>query len=74
MNFKVIELFCELDDFTHQFNKKLSEHMLGQNNPRSVHKPDIDISEMMFIEILYHHSGYKCFQYYYEQEVGKGVF
>lgn len=27
---------------------------------------------MMCIEILYHHSGYKCFQYYYEQEVEKG--
>jgi len=26
----------------------------------------------MYIEILYHHSGYKCFQYYYEQEVEKG--
>ena len=46
--------------------------MLGQKNPRSVHKPEIDLSEMMCIEILYHHSGYKCFQYYYEQEVEKG--
>jgi len=70
--FKVIKLFCELDDFAQAFNKKLSEHMLEKKNPQSFHKPEIDISEMMCIEILYHHSGYKCFQYYYEQEVEKG--
>lgn len=30
------------------------------------------ISEMMCIEILYHHSGYKCFRYYYRHETEKG--
>jgi len=69
---KVIKLFCELDDFTQQFNKKFYTHLLGQKSPQSFHKPEIDISEMMCIEILYHHSGYKCFQYYYQQEVEKG--
>lgn len=28
---------------------------------------------MMCIEVLYHLSGYKCFQYYYEQEVEQGA-
>ena len=69
---KVIKLFCELADFTQAFNKKMSEHMIGTVHPKSVHKPEIDVSEMMCIEILYHHSGHKCFQYYYEQEVEKG--
>jgi hypothetical protein len=69
---KVIKLFCELDDFTQQFNKKFCTHLLEQKNPQSFHKPEINISEMMCIEILYHHSGYKCFQYYYQQEVEKG--
>ena len=27
----------------------------------------------MCIEVLYHLSGYKCFQYYYEQEVEQGA-
>ena len=56
---------------TQAFNKKISEHLLGKNNPKSVHRLKLDASEMMCIEILYHHSGYKCFQYYYEQEVEK---
>ena len=69
---KIIKLFCELDDFSTEFNKKIAEHMLGKSNPQSFNKPEITVSEMMCIEILYHHSGYKCFQYYYEQEVEKG--
>lgn len=69
---KIIKLFCELDDFSNEFNKKMLQHMLGKVSPQSFHRPEISVSEMMCIEILYHHSGYKCFQYYYEQEVEKG--
>ncbi len=69
---KIIKLFCELDDFSNEFNKKMLQHMLGKVSPQSFHRPQISVSEMMCIEILYHHSGYKCFQYYYEQEVEKG--
>lgn len=69
---KVIKFFCELDDFTQAFDQKMAEHLIGKCSPQSVNKPEINVSEMMCIEILYHHSGYKCFQYYYEQEVEKG--
>lgn len=69
---KIIKLFCELDDFSDAFNKTMAEHMVGKISPQSFNKPEITISEMMCIEILYHQSGYKCFQYYYEQEVERG--
>lgn len=72
IEFKVIKLFCELDDFSSEFSKKIAEHMLEKISPQSFNKPEISVSEMMCIEILYHHSGYKCFQYYYQQEVEKG--
>ena len=58
---KIIKLFCELDDFSTEFNKKMTEYMLGKNNAQSFNKPEITVSEMMCIEILYHRSGYKCF-------------
>lgn len=61
---KIIKLFCELNDFTMEFDKKLCEQSLGSNHPKSFHKPEITIAEMMCIEILYRQSGYKCFQYY----------
>jgi Transposase DDE domain len=70
---KVIQIFCELDDFTNAVEKFLDHKLLGSANPQSVHKPDISLSEMMCIEILYHLSGYKCFQYYYQQLVEQGA-
>lgn len=32
-------------------------------------KPGLSVSEILTILIYYHHSGYKCFQYYYERVV-----
>lgn len=69
---KVIKLFCELDDFCSEFDKKLAERAIEIKSAQWVNRPEITMSEMICIEILYHHSGYKCFQYYYEQEVEKG--
>jgi hypothetical protein len=70
---KVIQIFCELDDFINAVEKFLDGKLLGTSNPRSVHRPAISLSEMMCIELLYHLSGYKCFQYYYEQLVEQGA-
>ena len=69
---KIINLFCELDDFVIAFDKKMQDHLIETNRSGRVNRPEISLSEMMCLEILYHHSGYKCFQYYYKQEVEKG--
>jgi hypothetical protein len=70
---KLIEIFCEIDDFVLACEKMCSTKLIGSNSPQSVNKPSITYAEMLCIEILYHHSGYKCFQYYYEQVVLKGA-
>lgn len=31
--YKVIKLFCEVDDFAQAFDKKLSEHLIGGPGP-----------------------------------------
>jgi hypothetical protein len=61
-----------LDDFVTAFDKKMADHLIQAPNPKSINRPEISISEMMCLEILYRRSGYKCFQYYYRQEVVKG--
>ncbi|MDQ3845721.1 MAG: IS982 family transposase [Bacteroidota bacterium] len=67
---KVVEIFCEIDDFCTVYEEKLAPHLLpSATSAHSVNKPCIALSEMMTIEILYHRSAYKCFQYYYEEEV-----
>src|SRR5215210_5196753 len=69
---KVIEMFCEMDDFVKSVEKFLEGKLLGSHSPHAVNEPDISLSEMMCIEALYHLSGYKCFQYYYQQAVEQG--
>ena len=71
--FKVIEIFCELDDFVTACEQCVAYKFIGSESPHSVHIPGISAAEMMCIEVLYHLSGYKCFQYYYEQEVEQGA-
>jgi hypothetical protein len=68
---KLIQLFCEVDDFAHVYEQKLAGHLLPvhASSKHSTNKPVIALSEMMTLEILYHLSGYKCFEYFYRQEV-----
>ncbi|MDA3616887.1 transposase, partial [Polluticaenibacter yanchengensis] len=70
---KIIEIFCQLDDFTEKCEQILEGKLIGKQSPYSVNKPGISHSEIVCIEILYHLSGYKCFQYYYEQTVKNGA-
>ena len=71
---KVIRIFCEMDDFVKSVEKFLEGKILGSHSPHAVNEPDISLSEMMCIEALYHLSGYKCFQYYYQQGSRAGPF
>jgi hypothetical protein len=70
---KVVEIFCEIDDFCKVYEEKLAPHLLTCSaSAHSVHQPSLSLSEMLTLEILYHRSGHKCFQYYYQQEVIEG--
>jgi len=71
---KLVQLFCEIDDFTHVYEQKLAGHLLpvNSNSKHSSNKPRISLSEMMTLEILYHLSGHKCFEYFYQHEVLQG--
>ena len=71
---KVIQMFCEMDDFVKSVEKFLEGKLPGSYSPHAVNEPGISVSEMMCIEALYHLSGYKCFQYYYQQGSRAGPF
>jgi Transposase DDE domain len=71
---KLIEIFCDIDDFVIACEKlAATTKVIGQPSLHAVNKPSITYSEMLCIEIVYHLSGYKCFQYYYEDAVEKGA-
>jgi hypothetical protein len=71
---KLIQLFCEIDDFTRIYEQKLAPYLLpaSHNHKYGFNKPAISLSEMMTIEITYHLSGQKCFEYFYVHAVLNG--
>lgn len=65
---KLIEIFIAADDFCQDFQRWLD------TKPKVEFKPPrfegrMEVSEILSIIVFYHYSGYKCFQYYYEQQV-----
>jgi hypothetical protein len=70
---KIIEIFCERDDFVQSVERFLQGRLVGSRSPHAVNEPTISLQEMICIEVLYHLSGYKCFQYYYQQAVQQGA-
>lgn len=70
---KLIQIFCMVDDFCNEYSKSIQQRGLGvKGKNRKVPEPQLCISEIMTIEILYHLSGHKCFKYYYLQMVEPG--
>jgi len=72
---KLVQLFCETDDFTHVYEQKPAAQLLPAtlNSKHSSNKPHLSLSEMMTLEILYHLSGHQCFEYFYRHEVLQGA-
>ena len=68
---KLIQIFCDCDDFCKTAEKYSQSKQLGSGKRKPTRVPGLSLSECMCIMISYHHSGMKCFQYYYEDIVKK---
>ena len=72
---KIVEVFCFTDDFCKEIESFYSTHPLpeGLEKRKSAagRKPSLSESEVLTILVLYHLSGFKCFQYFYERLVLK---
>jgi hypothetical protein len=66
---KLLEIFIWTDDFVKTFDRICLPVRVGQRR----RTPGLALSEMLTILIFYHHSGYKCFEYYYERCVLKDL-
>jgi hypothetical protein len=58
---KLTEIFIFCDDFEQVFQPYCQEKLIGQSFEGQLSK-----SEMMSIYIFYHHSGIRCFKWYYD--------
>ena len=72
---KLVQIFCQIDDCCTLFEQKFQALLLAADHAKSVHstnKPALALSEIMCIEVRYHLSGYKCFEYFYRDQVAQG--
>jgi hypothetical protein len=67
---KIIEVFCFIDDFCKEVAVYYATHPLPAGlTPRhpAGRKASLSESEVLTILVLYHLSGFKCFEYFYER-------
>ena len=63
---QVIEVFCDIDDFC----KEQEKYMITGESP-IIPKTRMALSEIMTIAVMYHHSHYREFKWYYKRLVCK---
>ena len=60
---KIVEIFCNADDFMQKFEAVYPAHVLGNySQPKS----RLSVAEILTISIAYHHSRMDCFKSYYK--------
>jgi len=62
---KLIEIFCQVDDFCKNLDGYLSGQLISMNEEFKPFDSAMSLSEIMSICIYYHLSGYKTFKDYY---------
>jgi hypothetical protein len=58
-------LFCSVDDFWNLFEQEWNKHLIDCDKPKKGPDPELSISEMMTIIILFHQSNYRTFKHFY---------
>lgn len=67
---RLYQIFIEVDDFCKVYESHISERgLMPCGKRRRGPKPSLSLSEIMTLAIFYHQSGFRCFQYYYEDMV-----
>ena len=58
-------LYCTVADFWDAFKLEWDKHLIGISKPKRGPQPELSISEMMTIVILFHQSHYRTFKHFY---------
>ena len=61
----LIKLYCSVDDFWKSFKQEWDKHLIAAGKSKRGPEPELSISEMMTIVILFHQSNYRTFKHFY---------
>lgn len=59
------EMYCNIDDFWKSFEQEWNKHLIDSGKSKRGPEPELTISEMMTIVILFHQSNYRTFKHFY---------
>jgi hypothetical protein len=62
----LIDLFCKIDDFCNEFEKKWSQYLLDSR--KRIRKSQLAMSEVMTILVFFHFSNRTTFKHYFEKD------
>jgi hypothetical protein len=66
----ITEIYCDVDDFCKGFEEYCIKHILADEKVKKVYpKCLMSLSEVMTIVIMFHHSGSRCFKWFYFRDV-----
>jgi hypothetical protein len=65
---KITEIFFIVDDFCIEFERSVSEHLIG-NKPKR--KPRVSFSEVITLMVMFHSGGYRNMKHFYVHYVQK---
>ena len=58
-------LYCNVDDFWKNFQSEWAKHLIDSGKAKRGPEPELSVSEMMTIVILFHQSNYRTFKHFY---------
>lgn len=64
----IVDIFCLIDDFCKHFHAYESNIQIGPKRKKT-REPQLTLSEIMTIVVLFHRSGFKTFKEYYQEWV-----
>lgn len=65
----IVTIFCEIDDFCHQFEPVFKQKLLTSQIKQRKRLSKLSLSEVMTIVVYFHISGYRNFKTYYLEQV-----
>lgn len=65
------KLFCEIDDFCVIFEENFKSKVIASQKQKRERKSQLCLSEVMTIIIYFHHSNYRNFKSYYQDNLLK---
>ena len=66
-----LTIFCEIDDFCHQFEPKFNQQLLSDGKRKRIRPRKMSRAEVMSLLVLFHRSGFRTLKRFYTKLVCK---